>query len=58
MKIKFQADVFLLQDFEGNCYSQFMDEATQIFEQNVLDFQPISYFTGFEEIKVSKIVSF
>jgi len=55
MKLDYRSHSFLIQDFDGHTFSEFMQEITGIFEQNIADIQSLSVFTGFESTKVKSI---
>jgi len=50
-KVKYREKSYLQQDFEGNSYSEFMNDITTALEQNISSIQNLSVFKGFEPAK-------
>lgn len=52
MTIKYKENSFLIQDFEQNPFSEFMNDVTAVLERNISEIQNLSVFRGFEPSKV------
>jgi len=58
MKIKYWEKSYLKQDFEGNSYSEFMDDVKAALEKNIRMIQKLSIFQAFEPAKGEKLANY